>query len=102
MKNFHEGRTTHKKYLPHVAIASLEAAILCVIITEPVWIIKTRMLLNIERGISGFQNFSNSVQEIHSQYGLKGFYRGIMPNILLGFNGVVQMQTYEAMKALYL
>jgi len=47
-------------------------------------------------------NFNKSIREIHHQYGLKGFYRGLLPNIMLSFNGVVQMQTYEAMKALYL
>jgi solute carrier family 25 folate transporter 32 len=76
--------------------------VLCVFLTEPVWIIKTRMLLNTDERISGLSNFNKSIREIHHQYGLKGFYRGLLPNIMLSFNGVVQMQTYEAMKALYL
>lgn len=60
------------------------------------------MLLNTEQNISGLKNFTKSVREIKAQYGLKGFYRGLIPNMALSFNGVVQMQTYEAMKALYL
>lgn len=35
-----------------VTKASIEASILTTLITQPIWVIKTRMLLNVNQGIS--------------------------------------------------
>jgi hypothetical protein len=35
-----------------VSIASIEAGVIATIITQPFWVIKTRMLLNVEPNIS--------------------------------------------------
>jgi hypothetical protein len=40
-----------------VTYASIEASISSTLITQPFWVIKTRMLLDINKGISEFQNF---------------------------------------------
>ncbi len=52
------------------------------------------MLLNINKDISELDNFKRQVKEINSQYGLKGFLRGLELSIILSFTGVIQMYVY--------
>lgn len=42
-----------------------------------------------------------ATRQIYQQHGLRGYYRGLTLNLLLSFNGIVQMQTYEAVKLIY-
>lgn len=60
-----------------VTRASVEASVLTTLITQPIWVIKTRMLLNMNQKISEYENFKKQVKEIHSQYGPRGFLRGL-------------------------
>jgi solute carrier family 25 folate transporter 32 len=84
-----------------VTRASIDASILATLLTQPIWVIKTRMLLNINRKISEYQNFKKQVKQIYSQYGLRGFLKGLQLSLILSFSGVIQMYTYEGSKLLY-
>ena len=84
-----------------VTYASTEASILSTLITQPIWVIKTRMMLNINKKISEFDNCKRQVKELYSQYGLKGFLKGIQLSLVLSLSGVIQMYTYEGSKMVY-
>lgn len=84
-----------------VTRASVEASILCTLVTQPIWVIKTRMLLNTNPRISEYQNFKRQVKEVYSHYGLKGALRGLELSLILSFTGVIQMYVYEGSKLLY-
>ncbi|XP_031472481.1 uncharacterized protein LOC116244728 [Nymphaea colorata] len=84
-----------------VTQASVEASILCTLITQPIWVIKTRMLLNTNPKISEYQNFKRQVKEVYSHYGLKGALRGLELSLILSFSGVIQMYVYEGSKILF-
>ena len=45
-----------------VTYASIEAAIFSTLITQPFWVIKTRMILDVKPGISEFQNFKQKTR----------------------------------------
>lgn len=45
-----------------VGMASLEGALAACLISQPLWVVKTRMLLNIEKTISEKENFVKSVR----------------------------------------
>ena len=77
-----------------VSLASLEAAILASIISQPFWVIKTRMLLNITPNIGEFRNFYEKTMEIRHQYGFKGFLKGLSLNIWLSALSMSQMFFY--------
>jgi hypothetical protein len=64
-------------------------------------VVKTRMLLNVNKKISEFGNCKKQVSEIYSQHGMKGFLKGLQLSLILSFSGVVQMYTYEGAKILY-
>lgn len=59
-----------------VARASAEASVLTTFITQPIWVIKTRMLLN-TRKMGELENFKTQVKEIYSQYGVRGALKGL-------------------------
>lgn len=45
-----------------VSLASMEAGILITLCTQPLWVIKTRMLLNVNPTITEVQNFLNQTR----------------------------------------
>lgn len=44
-----------------VTHASIDASILTTLLTQPIWVIKTRMMLNVNKKISEYQNLKNQV-----------------------------------------
>lgn len=83
-----------------VARASAEASVLTTFITQPIWVIKTRMLLN-TRKMGEFENFKYQVKEIYSHYGVRGALKGLELSLILSLSGVIQMYVYEGSKILY-
>ena len=45
-----------------VTYASIEASVLATLGTQPIWVIRTRMLLNTERGVGEIGNFTSKVK----------------------------------------
>jgi hypothetical protein len=45
-----------------VSWASLEAGVVATIVTQPFWVIKTRMLLNVDPNINEFSNFTSKTK----------------------------------------
>ena len=45
-----------------VTYASTEASILSTLITQPIWVIKTRMMLNMNKKISEFDNCKKQIR----------------------------------------
>ncbi len=37
-----------------VTLSSIEASVAATIVTQPLWVVKTRMLLNVSKGVSEF------------------------------------------------
>jgi solute carrier family 25 (mitochondrial folate transporter), member 32 len=84
-----------------VLIASTEASLFGTIVTQPLWVVKTRMLLNTTSRITEIQNLVFSCRQIQRQNGLKGYSKGLGLSLILSFSGVVQMYTYEGLKKCY-
>lgn len=83
-----------------VGRASFEASILATLITQPLWIIRTRMLLNTDK-INEKDNFKHNASKLYQEYGLKGYFRGAMLSLLLSMNGFIQMYVYEGCKLIF-
>lgn len=84
----------HFKVMSAVSWASLEAGILATVLTQPFWVIKTRMLLNIDPKINEFTNFISKTKEIYQHHRLIGFTKGLTVNLILAVLGVAQMYVY--------
>ena len=84
-----------------VTYASIQASMFCTFFTQPIWVIRTRMFLDVNKGKAEYQNFVEKTREIFAQNGIKGFGKGLLLSLVLSFSGVVQMYFYEAFKLIY-
>lgn len=89
------------EHMDAVTWASLEGGIVACVLSQPLWVIKTRMLLNVDKGITERDNFRRSVSEISQQYGWKGYIRGLALSLMLCTNVFLQMYVYELTKSAY-
>ena len=77
-----------------VSWASLEAGVIATLLTQPFWVIKTRMLLNVDPKINEFTNIVSKTKEIYQHHKLAGFAKGLSVNLILSILGVTQMYVY--------
>lgn len=50
------------EHMKAVLLASTEGGVAACVLSQPLWVIKTRMLLNIDKGISERENFRRSIR----------------------------------------
>ncbi|KAH3962168.1 hypothetical protein HBH98_220070 [Parastagonospora nodorum] len=78
--------------------ASIIAGLLTGACTNPIWVVKTRML---ERGAnhpSAYKSMSFGIRHVYETRGLKGLWAGFIPSSLGVLHGAVQFSIYENMK----
>jgi solute carrier family 25 folate transporter 32 len=95
-----------------IVTAGIEAGSVMVLLTNPLWLIRTRLALqgngsSISSG-SGLNNNSSSIQRykgltdafvtIIREEGFRGLYRGAVPALLLTTHGSIQFAVYEFLK----
>jgi solute carrier family 25 (mitochondrial folate transporter), member 32 len=79
-------------------IYSTFAGISTVMITNPVWVLKTRMCL--QYSIT-YKNMFDAVRQIYRSEGTRAFYKGLVPGIFGTIHGTIQFVSYEQMKDFY-
>lgn len=72
------------------------AGVLTVGVTNPMWLVKTRMQL--QSGEQVTYSAAKVAKGIFQQDGIAGFYRGVMPALILTSHGAVQFAIYEKLK----
>lgn len=77
--------------------ASVMAGCSSLVISNPIWIAKTRMCRDIELKNTIMQVFNN----IYLNDGIKGFYRGVVPGLFGVVHASFQMSFYEWIKRKY-
>ncbi|XP_056646376.1 mitochondrial folate transporter/carrier [Diorhabda carinulata] len=89
-------------------LAAAEAGILTLIVTNPIWVVKTRLCLQygnedvyLSRGGQFYHGMSDALVKIYRSEGIKGLYRGFVPGMFGVTHGALQFMTYEEMKAFY-
>lgn len=87
-----------------LAYAAWEGGTITSLITNPIWLVKTRMQL--QGGAAGagagapapYRSMAHAFTSILRADGPAGLYRGIVPALLLTSHGVVQFVAYEQLK----
>ncbi|RAL07730.1 putative mitochondrial folate carrier protein Flx1 [Aspergillus homomorphus CBS 101889] len=79
-------------------LASGFAGMLTSILTNPIWVIKTRMLSTGSQAPGAYASLAMGARQIFRSDGISGFYRGLVPAMLGVSHGALQFMAYEKMK----
>ena len=81
-------------------LASGTAGAITAVASNPVWVIKTRMLSTPVARAEAYQSLSHGVQRLFREEGIRGFYAGLVPSLIGICHGILQFTAYEEMKKL--
>ncbi|MCJ1248332.1 hypothetical protein MMC30_005549 [Trapelia coarctata] len=81
-------------------LASGTAGLLTAVCTNPIWVIKTRMLSTSATHTGAYTSILDGTRRIYRTDGLPGFYRGLVPSLFGISHGALQFMAYEQLKIL--
>ncbi|MCJ1458372.1 hypothetical protein MMC28_008744 [Mycoblastus sanguinarius] len=93
----HRGPTTGLSYYDFF-LASGAAGVLTALCTNPIWVIKTRMLSTSSSHPGAYTSILDGARQILRSEGPKGFYRGLVPSLFGVSHGALQFMAYEQLK----
>ncbi|KAL2050772.1 hypothetical protein ABVK25_009010 [Lepraria finkii] len=79
-------------------LASGAAGTLTAACTNPIWVIKTRMLSTSRSHPGAYTSMVDGARQIFRSEGLRGFYRGLLPSLFGVSHGALQFMAYEQLK----
>ncbi|KAK9475951.1 mitochondrial carrier domain-containing protein [Lipomyces japonicus] len=82
--------------------SAMASGSITVLLTNPVWVIKTRMLSTSSTHDGAYKSMVDGFLTIHRHEGIRGFYRGFLPSLLGVGHGAIQLMVYEKLKTWYL
>ncbi|KAK4184307.1 mitochondrial FAD carrier protein FLX1 [Podospora australis] len=83
-------------------VASLTAGALTQLITNPIWVLKTRMLSSDRSAKGAYPSMWHGAKHLLQTEGIKGFYRGVGVGMLAVSHGAVQFAVYDPLRRAYL
>jgi len=112
-KGRHRGEGDANRKLSPISnmLAALEAGLVVQLTLNPLWVVKTRMQLQPHGALRAAHQASgghvyvgawDAIRTIARTEGIRGFYRGLGPALLLLSNGAIQLMVYEELKDLVL
>lgn len=89
-------------------VAAAEAGVLTLVMTNPIWVVKTRLCLQYtEAGASAatsathYNGMMDALIKTYKYEGVRGLYKGFVPGVFGVSHGALQFMAYEEMKAQY-
>ncbi|KXT10378.1 hypothetical protein AC579_1186 [Pseudocercospora musae] len=79
-------------------IASGVSGILTAVFTNPIWVIKTRMLSTARNAPGAYKSILEGTTSLYRSEGVRGFYRGLLPSLFGVSHGAIQFMAYEQLK----
>ncbi|CAG9772431.1 unnamed protein product [Ceutorhynchus assimilis] len=108
IKDFMQSTTKHANLGPgYHLLAASQAGLATLLITNPVWVVKTRLCLQfssdlkLENSSQCYNGMLDCLAKIYKTEGIRGYYRGLVPGIFGVSHGAVQFMVYEEMKTNY-
>ncbi|KAE9374380.1 mitochondrial carrier [Stipitochalara longipes BDJ] len=97
----HDGSTTASRNELSPAdyfLASGISGTLITLSTNPIWVLKTRMLSSDKGSEGAYESMWHGARQVFRNEGLQGFYRGAGISLLGNSHGAVQFAVYEPLK----
>jgi len=99
----HDVVRTRAQKMWNDARSSVEAGAMMVMVTNPLWLVKTRLQLQrdtttLSDGKSPYRGMADALARIPREEGLAALYRGVVPALLLTSHGAIQLVVYEELK----
>jgi solute carrier family 25 folate transporter 32 len=79
-------------------VASGVAGVLTAVLTNPIWVIKTRMLSTARSAPGAYKSTVQGALSLYREEGVRGFYRGLIPSLFGVSHGAIQFMAYEQLK----
>ena len=79
-------------------VASGASGILTAVLTNPIWVVKTRMLSTSRDAPGAYKSIAQGTRLLYRDEGIKGFYRGLVPSLFGVSHGAIQFMAYEQLK----
>lgn len=107
LKSRHANKNANELTFLEYTVDATLAGISTIIVTNPLFLIKTRMCLqysNVSNDSSKlkYKNSWEALKVLIRQDGFFGLYKGILPGLFGTLNGTIQMVTYDLMKKWWL
>lgn len=88
-------------------LASSEAGVLTLVLTNPIWVVKTRLCLQYggHTEIDQRRRYYGMIDAFRKVYlfeGVRGLYKGFVPGIFGVSHGALQFMAYEELKKFYI
>ncbi|XP_046875568.1 solute carrier family 25 member 32a [Hypomesus transpacificus] len=97
-----EGRQAELSAAEHL-VSAAEAGVLTLCLTNPVWVTKTRLVLqySADPDRKQYKGMLDALAKIYQHEGLPGLYRGFLPGLVGTSHAALQFMTYEGLKRDY-
>ncbi|XP_055995812.1 mitochondrial folate transporter/carrier-like isoform X2 [Ostrea edulis] len=88
-------------------LAASGAGLMTLVLTNPVWVVKTRLCLQYDTNASSiksekyYSGMFDALCKIYKHEGVRGWYKGFLPGMFGISHGVIQFVCYEEMKTKY-
>jgi solute carrier family 25 folate transporter 32 len=93
-------------------LAAGEAGVLTLVLTNPIWVAKTRLCLQYDRfttdglpiknsKVVEYRGMGHCLQQIYRIEGVRGLYKGFIPGMFGVSHGALQFMAYEELKKMY-
>ncbi|XP_076864481.1 solute carrier family 25 member 32a isoform X1 [Brachyhypopomus gauderio] len=94
-----ESRQSELSAAEHL-VSAAEAGILTLCLTNPVWVTKTRLVLQYSAEPDGkrYKGMLDALVKIYRHEGIPGLYRGFVPGLVGTSHAALQFMTYEGLK----
>lgn len=107
IKTWIQGGNSKKPLGPSMhMLAAADAGILTLLMTNPIWVVKTRLCLQYAGDVhlaesKRYKGMMDALQKIYKTEGIRGLYKGLVPGMFGVSHGAIQFMTYEEMKNKY-
>ncbi|XP_006000467.1 solute carrier family 25 member 32 [Latimeria chalumnae] len=99
-----EGRLGELAATQHL-VSAAEAGAMTLCITNPIWVTKTRLVLQYDAGADPskkqYKGMIDALGKIYRKEGIHGLYKGFVPGLFGTLHGALQFMAYEELKRDY-